>query len=84
MAKKKTNEELFRMARSTGENLGRITVESKKQTRTLVRAGRRGVASAKIVLSKAQKRTELAAHETIPQLVREFNKGLRRGMKKRR
>ncbi len=77
MAKKKTSEELYKIARVTGENLGKLTVESKKQTKVLVRAGRHA-------LTKAQEKTMKTAHETIPELISEFRKGLKKAMKQRR
>ena len=84
MAKRKKASELFSMARITGENIGKLMIESHKHSRRLARTGRMGMERTAQALSLAHRKAEKAAKETMPQLIREFNKGLRKGMKKRR
>jgi len=81
MAKRKKTSDIYRMVRITGERIGTLTVESQRQSRILARRGIRMTTEA---LSTAQRKAQKASRETIPQLIREFNKGLKKGMKKRR
>lgn len=87
MAKRKKSSELFKTARSMGENVGRVVFESKEQSRMLARKGRKGLKTTTEALKTAERRAKKKAtvttKETIPQLMKEFKKGLRKGMKKK-
>ena len=84
MAKKRKHDELYNMARMTGENIGRITVESKKHSEILLEKGRKGVELTAQVFARAQTKAQKAADRVIPELITEFKKGLKKGMKKER
>lgn len=87
MTKRKKSSEFFKTARGMGENVGRLVLESKEQSRILARKGRKGLettAEALKVTERKARRKAITTKETIPQLMKEFRKGLRRGMKKKR
>ena len=83
MSKKKKHSELFKTARVMGENVGRLVLESKKHSRALARKGRSGLETTAEKLKKTERKAVTTTKETIPQLVKEFRKGIRRGMKKK-
>ena len=83
MVKRKKRSELFKTARVMGENIGRLVLESKKRSRALVRKSRSGIETTAEKLKKTERKAVSTTKETIPQLVKEFRKGIRRGMKKR-
>ena len=84
MAKRKKPSELFKTARLMGENVGRLVLESKRT----VKKGKRGLKTTAETFGKASKKAErkvmITTKETIPQIAKEFKKGLRKGMKKKR
>lgn len=88
MAKRKKPSELFKTARLMGENVGRLVIESKEQSRILARKGKKGLRTTAETLGKASKKAQrkamITTKETIPQVMKEFKKGLRKGMKKKR
>ena len=88
MTKRKKPSELFKTARNMGENVGRLVSESKEQSRILAKRGKKGLRTTAETLGKAGKKAErkamITTKETIPQLMKEFKSGLRKGMKKKR
>ena len=88
MAKRKKPSRLFKTARTMGENVGMLALESKEQSRILARKGKKGLRTTAETLGKAGKKAErkvmITTKETIPQIVKEFKSGLRKGMKKKR
>jgi uncharacterized membrane-anchored protein len=88
MAKRKKPSELFKTARNMGENVGKLVLGSKEQSRILARRGKKGLKTTAETLEKAGKKAErkamITTKETIPQIMKEFKKGLRKGMKKKR
>jgi uncharacterized membrane-anchored protein len=88
MAKRKKPSRLFKTARTMGENVGMLALESKEHSRNLARKGKKGLRTAAETLEKASKKVEkkavITTKETIPQIMKEFKKGIRKGMKKKR
>jgi len=84
MAKKKKSSNVFKAARLMGENIGKLVTESKKT----VRKGKKGLEyTAETIESagkKAGKKAKATTQETIPQLVKEYKRGINKGMKKKR
>ena len=83
MVKRKKHAELFKTARAMGENVGRLVLESKKHGKALARKGRSGLEITAKKLKKTERKAVTTTKETIPQLVKEFRKGIKRGMKKK-
>ena len=83
MSKRKKHSELFKTARVMGENVGRLVLESKKHSRALARKGRSGLETTAQKLKKTERKAVTTTKETIPQIMKEFKKGLKSGMKKR-
>ena len=84
MAKKKKSSNVFKTARLMGENIGKLVSESKKT----IRKGKKGLEYTAETIEtagkKAERKAKTTTHETIPQLVKEFKRGISKGMKKRR
>lgn len=84
MAKRKKSSDIYKSARLVGENVGRLVVESKKTVKTGKKELRTTAERLEKVRRKFKREAMTTTQETIPQLVKEFKKGLRKGMNKRR
>ena len=83
MAKRKSAD-IYKTSRVMGENVGRLLLESEKRIRTGRRGLRQTAETLEIVRKEAQRKAKVATQETIPKLVKEFKKGLKKGMQKKR
>jgi len=87
MSKRKKPSELFKISRTMGKNVGRLVLGSKEQSMVLARKGKTGLKTTAERLGKAGKKAgkkaRIATQETIPQIMKEFRKGLKEGMKKK-
>ena len=87
MSKRRKPSQLFHTSRVMGRQLGKIVIESKAKSRIIARKGRSGLETTADNIGKAgrkaQKKARTVTQETIPQIVREFRRGLKEGMKKK-
>ncbi len=85
---KRNKTSVFSTARAMGRNIGKVVMASSEKGKVLAKKGSKGLKSTAEAVGaaskKAGKKAKATAQETIPQLVKEFRRGLKEGMKKRK